>query len=75
MFWVQKYENFITYVYNAYKDRAQAKACMSHSLKATEEKSSISPVCYVDSASFIPAKEVPDSAKTSLLQWRKIEPA
>ncbi|XWS67282.1 hypothetical protein CRYUN_Cryun05aG0274300 [Craigia yunnanensis] len=45
-----KYENFITYVCNAYKDRALAKACMSHSPKATEEKSSISPVCYVDSA-------------------------
>ncbi|XVE76610.1 hypothetical protein DITRI_Ditri12bG0187000 [Diplodiscus trichospermus] len=44
-----KYDNFISYVCNAYKNGAPAKGCRSHSSKATEEKSSFSPVCYVDS--------------------------
>ncbi|EOY07105.1 hypothetical protein SCA6_001237 [Theobroma cacao] len=68
-----KYENFVTYVCNAYKDKALPNACKSHSPKETEEESSIYPVCYPDSASFIPAKEIPNSAVTSLVQGKKIE--
>ncbi|OMO97659.1 Gamma interferon inducible lysosomal thiol reductase GILT [Corchorus olitorius] len=51
-----KYEGFINYVCNAYKDKALVKACMSHSPKATEEERPISPVCYADS------KGIPNSA-------------
>ncbi|WRX24277.1 Gamma interferon inducible lysosomal thiol reductase GILT - like 1 [Theobroma cacao] len=69
----KKYENFVTYVCNAYKDKALPNACKSHSPKETEEESSIYPVCYPDSASFIPAKEIPNSAVTSLVQGKKIE--
>ncbi|XVF76877.1 hypothetical protein PTKIN_Ptkin13bG0302300 [Pterospermum kingtungense] len=68
-----KYENFITYVCNAYKDRALANACMSHSPKENEEKSSISPVCYVDSATYT-AREIPNSAETQLFQRKTEEP-
>ncbi|MBA0666505.1 hypothetical protein Gotri_006973 [Gossypium trilobum] len=43
-----KYEDFITYVCNAYKDKDLVRACLSNSLKVTEEKFSRSPVCYVE---------------------------
>ncbi|KAK8303601.1 hypothetical protein V6Z12_D04G161400 [Gossypium hirsutum] len=44
----KKYEDFITYVCNAYKDKDLVRACLSNSLKVTEEKFSRSPVCYVE---------------------------
>ncbi|KAH1039981.1 hypothetical protein J1N35_041724 [Gossypium stocksii] len=48
-----KYEDFITYVCNAYKDKDLVKACLSNSLKVTEEKFSRSPVCYAERRSQI----------------------